>query len=115
MKKYGQSLDKVIDRSTELKQVRKQDLHFGDLVQITTQNSLYKIRVLDNGFYLASGGWFDSQGIAPYKIRISGCTWGSSIIKVDIIAALGLCLEFGNRLVTSPIRKFTVIPSALQN
>ena len=58
MKKQGQSLDKIVDRTSELKQVRKDELHFGDLIVISTQNSVYSIRVLDNGFYLVSGGWW---------------------------------------------------------
>ncbi len=115
MKKHGQSLDKIIERTSELKQIRKEEVHFGDLVVISTQNSVYSLRVLDNGFYLVSGGWFEQQGLSPHRIRIAGCTWGGSIIKIDIIAACGLCLEFSNRLITSPIKEFSVFPSGLQN
>ena len=34
MKKQGQSLDKIVDRTSELKQVRKDEVHFGDLVDL---------------------------------------------------------------------------------
>jgi hypothetical protein len=39
------------------------------------------------------------------QLGIAGCTWGGSAIKIDIVAACGLCLEFTNRLTTSPIQK----------
>lgn len=109
MKGFGQSLGKIVDRTACLKQVYKKDVQFGDLVLITTHNSTYSLRVLTNGFYSVSGGWFDLQGLSPMKTKITGCTWGGSIVKLDILAACGLCLEFGNRVVTSPIRKVTVI------
>jgi len=105
----GQSLDKIVESTTHLKQVRKVDLQYGDLVLITTRNSVYSVRVLNNGFYLISGGWFDRKGLSPMKTTITGCTWGGSIIKMDLIAACGLCLEFGNRVVTTAIQKVCVI------
>lgn len=115
MKKFGQSLEKIVAITEQLKLLHKKDLQSGDLVVINTQNSVYFLHVLNNGFYMVSGGWFDSKGLSPMKIRITGCSWGSSIIKLDIVAARGLCLEFGNCLVTSPIKNFFVIPSGYQN
>lgn len=109
MKRFGQSLDKIAERANQLKQVWKKDLQFGDLVIVTTQNSVYSIRVLGNGFYLVSGGWFDRNAMSPLKTTITGCTWGGSIIKLGIAAACGLCLEFGNRVVTTPVRKLCVV------
>lgn len=115
MKKPGQSLEKIVDSVEQLKQVYKNDLRFGDLVLITTLNSVYTVRVLQDGFYLVSGGWFDKKGLSPMKTTITGCTWGGSIIKMDIMAACGLCVEFGNRVVTSPIQKVCIIPNGGEN
>jgi hypothetical protein len=115
MKKLGQSLEKIVDSVEQLKQVYKNDLRFGDLVLITTLNSVYTVRVLQDGFYLVSGGWFDKKGLSPMKTTITGCTWGGSIIKMDIMAACGLCVEFGNRVVTSPIQKVCIIPNGGEN
>ena len=115
MKHLGQSLNKIVERADHLKGVRKKDLQFGDTVLIRTQNSNYRILVLDSGFYQVSGGWFDKEGLSPYKLRIAGCTWGSSIIKIDLVAACGLCLEFSNRLITSPIKQFSIIPLSSRN
>ena len=42
-------------------------------------------------------------------MSIAGCTWGGTVIKCDIVAARGLRLEFGNRVVTSPIREVRVV------
>jgi len=115
MIRIGQSLEKIVESTTHLKQVRKADLQYGDLLLITTRNSVYSVRVLDNDLYLVSGGWFDRKGLSPIKIRINGCTWGGSIIKIDIVAACGLCLEFGNRVVTTPIQKVCLIRYGSQN
>lgn len=51
MMKIGHSLEKIIEYTIHLKQVRKADLQFGDLVFITTRNSVYAIRVLGNDLY----------------------------------------------------------------
>ena len=115
MAKCGQSLEKIVDSLEQLTQVFKKDLRFGDLVLITTLNSVYTVQVLEDGFYLVSGGWFDKKGLSPMKTTINGCTWGGSIIKMDIMAACGLCVEFGNRVVTSPIQKVCIIPNGGEN
>ncbi len=115
MSRLGFSLQKIVNNSVNLKLVRKSGLHFGDLVVVNTQNSVYSLRVLSDGSFSVCGGWFDKKGLSPVKTTIRGCTWGGSIIKMDIVAACGLCLEFGNRVVTSPIRSLSVIPGGGEN
>lgn len=105
----GVSLQRLVDGADTEKEVRKADLRAGDLVFVATCNSLYAIMVDDTGAYRVSGGWFDRQGLSPVTISIAGCTWGGSAIKVNVIASCGLRLEFGNRLVTSPIQKIIVL------
>ena len=106
----GYSLEKIVENDTQLDEIRTDGLHAGDVVVIKTRNSVYSIRVLEDGLYKVSGGLFDSEGVSSINITINGCTWGGKAINKDIIAALGLCLEFGNRIVTSPIQKACVIP-----
>ncbi len=113
--RQGHCLEKVVESSFGLDAVRKTDLQFGDLVLIATRNSCYSICVLDSGFYLVSGGWFDRKGLSPMKVEITGCTWGGSIVKVDILAACGLRLEFGNRVLTTPIQKVEVVRTSGTN
>ncbi len=115
MIKIGHSLEKIIASSNSLKQVFKSDLHSGDMVVVTTKNSAYYIKVLGDKKYEVTGGWFDKTGKAPMTVSISGCTWGGKIIKKDIVAACGMCLEFGNRIVTTPIQKVFIIPSEVLN
>ena len=110
-----QILDKIVQNVKDLKQVSKGDLHFGDLVIIKTQNSVYSVSVLDDDFYFVSGGIFDRKGLSPMKTSITGCTWGGSTIKLDIVAARGMSVEFGNGVVSSPIQKVHVIPASAQN
>jgi hypothetical protein len=88
--------------------VRKQDLRSGDCVVVTTGNSRYTIWSISDGWYWVWGGWFDRHGTSPQKISINGCTWGGSAIARDMVAVLGLRLEFGNRVVTSRIRQVQV-------
>lgn len=115
MPELAQSLEKIVEETVRLKEVRKTDLQFGDLVIIRTRNSVYSVFVLDADFYLVSGGWFDRKGLSPMKATISGCTWGGSIIKVDVLAACGLRLEFGNRVLTTPIQKVYMLRGSGKN
>jgi hypothetical protein len=103
------TLGAIVDHTECLEMVRKADLELGDQVLVTTRNSTYSIHVLEEDLYLVSGGWFDQKGLSPSKVKINGCTWGGRAIKWDIVAARGLHLEFGNRVVTSRIMEFQVI------
>jgi hypothetical protein len=110
----AQTLATRVKQAQSLEEVRKKDLHAGDRVLVTTRNSLYTIWVLDVGVYRVSGGWFDLQCISPQRMAINGCTWGGSAIKQDILAALGLRLEFGNTVRTTRIREVRVILAEAQ-
>ncbi len=103
------TLAAIVKHSQGLSAVRKTDLDFGDLVVVTTANSTYSIYVLEDGFYSISGGWFDRNGLSPMRTTINGCTWGGTAIMLDVMAACGLHLEFGNQVVTSGIRKIHVL------
>jgi hypothetical protein len=105
----GVSLQALVDRADTEKEVRKTDLQVGDYVFVVTCNSLYTIKVEGERAYRVSGGWFDRQGLPPVTTSIAGCTWGGSSIKVNALACCGLRLEFGNRLITSPIQKIVVV------
>jgi hypothetical protein len=111
----GLSLARAVAHSRELPAVRKDELRAGDRVTVRTCNSVYHIRVVDRGVYEVSGGWFDRKGKSPMRTTIAGCSWGGSIIKADVVAACGLCIEFGNRLVTSAVHSFAVSPYGTQN
>ncbi len=103
------TLGAIVQQTDQLEAIRKNDLRFGDRVVVTTCNSTYTIHVLKNGKYVITGGWVDKEGLSPMTTNINGCTWGGSAIKVDIVAACGLHLEFGNRVVTSPIQNVSVM------
>lgn len=111
------SLERLTAEADRAEQVRRQDLRDGDFVIVTTRNSTYTLGVLGDGRYLVSGGWFDRQRLSPHRVAISGCTWGGSAIQQDVVAAPGLFLEFGNRVMTTRIRRVEVMrdvaPSAI--
>jgi hypothetical protein len=111
----GQNLSLLVQTADQLKQVPKRSLREGDCLMAKTSNSVYTILVRDGGWCTISGGWFDKKGRSPMRLRINGCTWGGSVIKVDIAAACGLCLEFSNRLTTSPIQKIVLLRNGTQN
>ena len=112
---FGCNISALVEHAEQLKQVRKANLQSGDRVLVKTLNSVYSIRVIEKGKYVVTGGWFDRKGLSPMKTTINGCTWGGSVIKIDIVAACGLCLEFGNRLVTSPIQTVVFMPRGGEN
>ncbi len=99
LKKQCASLPQMIFRDT---------LRFGDLIEITTKNSTYMVFVVDPNNFLASGGWFERKGLAPARVKIPGCTWGGSAIKLDVIAGRGLCIEFQDRAVTSRVLEMKI-------
>jgi hypothetical protein len=103
------TVNAMLDQVGRIESVRKADLRKGDRLLVSTENSVYSIRVHEDATYSISGGWFDHQGLSPARIPIAGCTWGGSVIRCDIVAACGLRLEFGNRVVTSPIREVRVV------
>jgi hypothetical protein len=105
----GVSLQKLVDKADTAKEISRSDLRAGDHVFVVTCNSLYSIIVEGAGAYRVSGGWFDRRGLSPVTTSIAGCTWGGSAIKADLVASCGLCLEFGNRLTTSPIQTIVVV------
>ena len=111
----GVSLGNIVKNADKLQAVKKADLRPGDCVIVKTLNSAYTIRVEGGNKYLVSGGWFGKKGRTPATTTIAGCTCGGSAIKVDIIAACGLSLEFGNRLITSTIQKIFVLPRGCHN
>jgi hypothetical protein len=105
------TLQALVEHAQKLEAIRKADLRLGDRVVVTTRNSVYTVWVLGRGEYWVWGGWFDQMGLSPHKVGINGCTWGGSVIQADIVAAPGLRLEFGNRLLTTRIRKVHLIRS----
>ena len=87
---------------------RKQDLEPGDCVIVSTKNSVYRLQSLGGNLFHASGGWFE-QNSAPRTVTVNGCTFGGLAIGTDIVAAIGLFLEFGNNVSTTRIRDVRVL------
>ena len=115
MQTQGISLTSLVEFTKNLPQVRKADVCAGDIIFVKSRNSVYTISVLGNGKYTVSGGWFEKKYHSPMNISINGCSWGGSAIKIDVVAACGLCIEFGNRVRTSMIEKIFVLKKRLQN
>jgi hypothetical protein len=111
----GISLLTMAPSLAQVSKLRKTDLAPGDWVFVKTLRSLYQIRVLENGLYEVSGGWFDRKSLSPAKTGIAGCTWGGTVIHTNVAAACGMCLEFDNRLTTSLIQRVCIVPYSSLN
>jgi hypothetical protein len=105
----GRTVGSILGQVRIARPIRKAELEHGDRLLVVTENSVYSITVLEDSVYSVRGGWFDRHGLSPVRTSIAGCTWGGSVIKVDIVAAHGLRLEFANRILTSRIRSIHVI------
>ena len=103
------TVDAIVSGIGASEGVLRSQLQRGDRLLVVTENSIYSIRVLGGGWFAISGGWFDRQGLSPARTSIAGCTWGGSAIRRDVVAARGLRLEFGNRVVTTRIREFRIL------
>ena len=111
----GYALADILHEASTLRAIHRSELESGDILVVRTTNSVYTLRAVAHGTYHATGGWFDRKGLSPFPIAINGCTWGGKIIKVDVLAACGLCVEFSNRVVTSPVRTIAVLRAATFN
>ncbi len=87
---------------------RKQDLEPGDCVIVYTKNSVYRLQALGGDQFHASGGWFDRTSL-PRTVTVNGCTFGGAAICTDIVAGIGLFLEFGNSVSTTRIQDVRVL------
>lgn len=112
---YGYSLSTLVSKSETPCRMEKARLHTGDWMIVHTRNSVYTIRTVGGGVFEITGGWFDLKGASPVRTRINGCTWGGKTINVAIAAACGLCIEFSNHVVTSPVQKIYILRNAVMN
>lgn len=70
--RYQQSLENISRRVVFSAHIRKDELRFGDLVLVETENSTYRIHVLGDSQYLVSGGCFKKNGRNAVKVKIHG-------------------------------------------
>ncbi len=105
----GHSLTTIVASAERVPHIRRIDVRQGDWLLVKTRNSLYTILVGTCGTCRVSGGWFDRRGKSPMSTTVAGVTWGGSVIKVDLLAAIGLCIEFGNRLITTEARRIVLL------
>jgi hypothetical protein len=112
---HARTVEAIVEQAALLESVPKADLQFGDQLVVSTENSIYLIAVLEDATYVISGGWFDREGLSPARITIVGCTWGGPAVKRDIVAALGLRVEFGNRVITSRVREVRILRARLSS
>lgn len=107
--RMARTLGAIVAHSRSGDAVHKSDLQFGDRVIVTTRNSVYTLCTLGGDSFAVSGGWFDQNADAPVTVTVTGCTYGGSMIRQDVVAARGLFLEFGNRVSTTRIRGVRVV------
>ncbi len=102
-----------IERLASIKEsdaVWRASLRWGDRVTVVTLNSVYTLIAIDHDSFIVSGGWFDRTSASPARVKVAGCTWGGTAINRKVIAAPGLHLELGNRVVTTQIQQVIFEP-----
>jgi hypothetical protein len=105
----GVSLERLatIDKTSG---VWRSSLQWGDRLTVVTLNSVYTLIALEDDMFIISGGWFDRTNASPARVKVAGCTYGGAAINRKLIAAPGLHLELGNRLVTTEIQHVVLEP-----
>lgn len=101
----GYDLTAMTSAAARASGVSRLDIQPGDVLIVKTRNSVYAVRSLGESSFSVSGGWFDKKFGGPFHTTIAGCTWGGTVLKRDLVAACGMHLEFGNRVVTSAIQQ----------
>ncbi len=109
------ALQSLVQSMKNVSGLQRGQLHKGDRLFVATRNSMYRICVLGDGRYEVTGGWFDKKGLSPARTTIAGCTWGGSAIIIGLVAANGLCIEFGNRLITTPVTRIHLVRTVQLN
>ena len=107
--RLARTLEAISTHAEKTDAVRRSDLDFGDVVIVRTRNSVYLLHALGDGTFAVSGGWFDSRDDSPTMVAVQGCTYGGSVIRLDVVAARGLFLEFGNNVSTTRIMDVRIV------
>jgi hypothetical protein len=81
----------------------------GDWVVVRTKNSVYALSAAGDGTFHVAGGWFHAHDAEATPVRVAGCTWGGRALHTGLVAAPGMCLEFGNGVRTTRIREVRLI------
>ena len=113
--RLARTLDAISAHAERTEAVRRCDLDFGDLVIVRTRNSVYSLYALGDGTFAVSGGWFESRNHSPAMVAVQGCTYGGSVIRLDVVAARGLFLEFGNNVSTTRILDVRIVRNQVAN
>ena len=113
--KAAHDLRSLVRKAANATGIRRHDLSDGDILLLYTQNSIYTARKLETNQFAVSGGWFDLNHENEVVTSIVGCTWGGSSIHRDFVASCGMRVEFGNRVLTSVLKRVVRVPAALMN
>ena len=109
------SLAALTEHAGKAMGIRRSDLASGGIVMFYTRNSVYKARLLVDGKFAVSGGWFDRHYTTEFITSITGCTWGGKCINSDFIGSCGMRVEFGNRVTTSILLRVVRVPGSMVN
>lgn len=106
------SLERLTREAASVQGVKRGDLGVGDRVIVATRNSIYSITAGAGESYVVAGGWFDRNRSSPARVRVNGCTLGGSCLLTELIAAIGLFIEFGNSVRTTRVRHVRLVRAA---
>jgi len=99
-----------IEKSEKLGGEFIEKLKVGNILEVQTKNTLYKIEKREDGLYISGHQKFCPN---PVQCNIHGSTWGGSMLKMGFVG-IDMHLEFSlvndhGVITTSPIQKITKI------
>ena len=105
------AFDRMVADAAAVQGVVRADVATGDRLVVYTRNSVYTLRRLADGAFEVTGGWFDRSTDGRAVLTVTGCTWGGSAVRRDLVAGCGMRIEFGNRVITSIVQRVVHYPS----
>lgn len=109
------AFDHLVGSSGDVRGVMREEFGPDDRLVVYTRNSVYELRRVDDTRFEVSGGWFERMAGRPAVLTVTGCTWGGSAVRRDLLAGCGMRMEFGNRVLTSVIRRVVLYPGGMLN
>ena len=105
----ARTLDRLSAHARIVEGVWARAVRPGDWVVVRTKNSVYSLSAAGDGTFEVAGGWFQAHDAEATPVRVAGCTWGGRALHTGLVAAPGMCLEFGNGVRTTRIREVRLI------
>ena len=108
------SISEKIANSEKWKKIKKSDIKKGQRLIVKTTHSTYEFDYLGNNEYMVKGGYFDINNLSPCRVIINGCTWGGSMLKIDVVAVENMYMEMRLKKEQKTVTTSKIISASLK-